>query len=39
VELSLAEDNFLNLIVKGTSFSFIGVNMNTSIQIIGIEIK
>jgi len=32
VELSLAKDSPLNFIIKGTSFSFIGVSMNTSIS-------
>jgi hypothetical protein len=32
VELSLAKESPLNLIVRGTCYSFIGVNMNTSIS-------
>ncbi len=32
MELSLAEYSPLNLIVRGTNFSFIGVSMNTSIS-------
>jgi hypothetical protein len=32
VELSLVKDSFLNLVVRGISFSSIGVSMNTSIS-------
>ncbi len=32
MKLSLIENSPINLIIRGTSFSFIGVSMNTSIS-------